>query len=146
MPVSSCFTEMFWCQPGGILNCRKCVKAMRLPRWNGVLWGFSAGLLRCNTRPWHCFLGWHPKSECIMSNFCPRMATTDGEPSRSQLWWLLTFVSIFSQRKNKERTCCSVRETLHPTLHTHIGGKWGLGWRRFRRLLHHVWLKCPDVG
>ena len=26
------------------------------------------------------------------------------------------------------------------------GGKWGLGLRRFRRLFHHVWLKCPDAN
>ena len=143
MPVSSCLTKMSWCRLGGIPTCRKCIKAMRLPRWNGVLWGFSAGLLRCNTRPWHCFLGWHPKSECIISNFCPSMATTNGTPSISQLRCLLTFLSIFSQRKNKERTCCSVRAINHPTLHTRIGGKWGLG---FSFLFHPVGLKCSDVN
>ena len=77
MSVSSCFTEMSWCQPGGILTCRKCIRAMRLPRWNGVLWGLSAGPLRCNTRPWHCFVASHPKSECIIWNFYPSMATTE---------------------------------------------------------------------
>ena len=119
MPVSSCLTKMSRCRLGGIPTCRKCIKAMRLPRWNGVLWGFSAGLLRCNTRPWHCFLGWHPKSECIISNFCPSMATTDGAPSLSRLRCLRTFSTIFSQKKNKERTCYSVRATPQPTQHTH---------------------------
>ena len=141
MPVSSCFTEMSWCQPGGILTCKKCIKAMRLPRWNGVLWGLSAGFLRCNTRPWHCFVGLHPKSECIIWNFYPSMATTDGTLSSSQLWCLLTFLTIFSQRKNKQRTCWSIRAILHPQLY--IGGKWGLG---YRCLFHPVSLKCPDVN
>ena len=140
-PVSSCFTEMSWCQPGGILTCRKCIKAMRLPRWNGVLWGFSAGPLRCNTRPWHCFVGLHPKSECIIWNFYASMATTDGTLSLSQLWLLLTCLTIFSRRKKKQRTCWSIRAILHPI--PHIGGKWGLG---FRCLFHPVSLKCPDVN
>ena len=87
---------------------------MRLPRWNGVLWGFSAGLLRCNTRPWHCFLGWHPESECIISNFCPSMATTDGERSRSQLWWLLTCSTIFSLQSKKESRKNMLQRTSNP--------------------------------
>ena len=141
MSVSSCFTEMSWCQPGGTLTCRKCIRAMRLPRWNGVLWGLSAGFLRCNTRPWHCFVGLHPKSECIIWNFYASMATTDGTLSSSQLWLLLTCLNIFSQRKNKQRTCWSIRAILHPI--PRIGGKWGLG---FRCLFHPVSLKCPDVN
>ena len=123
MPVSSCLTKMSWCRLGGIPTCRKCIKAMRLPRWNGVLWGFSAGLLRCNTRPWHCFLGWHPKSECIISNFCPSMATTNGEPSKAGYDVCKHFrLSSNKERiKYKERTCCRVRASNTPlnTTYTH---------------------------
>ena len=105
----SCLTKLSRCRLGGIQTCRKCIKAMRLPRWNGVLGGFSAGLLRCNTRPRHCFLGWHPKSECIISNFC--------------LTFSATVSSVFSQRKNQERTCMYEQPSTQHYKHTLAGSE-----------------------
>ena len=112
MPDSSCLTKMSWCRLGGILTCRKCIKAMRLPRWNGVLWGFSAGLLRCNTRPWHFFVGLHPKSKCIMM--------TDGAPSYDVCW--LFWLSSVKERRKKEYA--SAYQQSSTQYYINLGWKW----------------------